>query len=113
MTATTKTRRDLVGQALANLGVLAAGQTPADEDFEAVDAQVDPTLDTLNGREIVTVGDADEIPSEWFTPLAIILANDCAKSFGLPRTTVEDAEAALREMTRGRPTGEPLIADYF
>lgn len=114
MTDTTKTRRDLVIEALANLGVLAAGQTPADEDFEAMDGHVDQCLAQLSALDIVNVGDADEIPVEWFASLAICLANDAAMDFGQPGVkAIGDAEAKLREMTRGKPTYAQLTPDYF
>lgn len=118
---TTKTRSDLVNQALRNLEVIGAGQAPSAEDYTAVDAHVDATLAQLAARDIVTVGDADEIPVEWFQPLAVLLANDAAMEFGLsgvPQSAsatnpVLAAESLLREMTYSRPTGEPLEIDYF
>lgn len=113
--AMTKTRADLVNQALANLGVLAAGQSPADEDFEAVDDHVDATLAQLSARGIVSVGDDNQIPIEWFNPLAVLLASEAGDQFGseLDQNAVLRAETKLREMTYGRPTGERVIEEYF
>lgn len=117
----TKTRNDLVLQALANLGVLAAGQTPATEDFDTVDEHVDQVIASLDERGIITVDDVEAIPASWFGPLAVILADDAAPEFGLPgmppsassRDPVANAADLLRQMVRGKPTGEPMRGDYF
>src|SRR5690242_19785777 len=121
MTALTKTRQDLVNQALRNLQVLAAGQTADTEDYESVDGHVDASLAQLDARQIVSVPDAQEIPIEWFDPLAVVLADDAAMEFGLPGVPASpsnpnprvDAEVRLREMVYSRPTGEQLEPDYF
>ena len=118
---TTKTRNELVLQALANLGALPAGQTPSAEDFESVDGHVDQTIEALEADEVVTVDNVDAIPTEWFQPLSVILADDAAMEFGLPGVPpspgnpnpVETAIATLRTRVRGRPTGQPLRIDYF
>lgn len=117
----TKTRNDLVNQALRNLGILAAGQTADTEDFEAVDDHVDGTLAQLAVRDIVTIVDDDDIPIEWMEALSVVLADAAAIEFGqagIPTSPekpnpVGDAEALLREMNRGRPTGEPQRGEYF
>lgn len=118
---TTKTRNELVLQALANLGVLAAGQTPATEDFQSVDGHVEQTIAALDADEIVTVDDVDAIPVEWFQPLSVILADDAAMEFGLPGVPaspsdphpLDTAISTLRTRVRGRPTGQTLRIDYF
>src|SRR6185312_15598582 len=108
---------DLINQALANLGVLAAGQTADTEDFDAVNDHVEQTLAGLDADEIVTITDDDAIPNEWFQPISVILADDAAMEFGLPGVPpatkgvdpVEEARALLRTRTRGKPTGDPLM----
>jgi hypothetical protein len=117
----TKTRIELIYQALESLGVLAAGQTPAAEDFAAVDGHVDALIATLAARDLVTVDDIDAIPMEWFLSLAVLLADRAANTFGLPSlpmapgtpNPVAAAEAELREIIYARPTFEPLRAEYF
>ena len=117
---TSKTRRELVLRALDVLGVSAVGQAPAAEDYSAVDAQVDPTLATLAATEIVYVADADDIPLEWFEPLANILADAMSVDFGIgdaeKATLTANASAArssLKFMTRGKPTYQRMAAEYF
>jgi hypothetical protein len=117
----TKTRNDLVNQALTNLGVLASGQTASSEDFDAVDNHVDTTLAELDAEDIVTIDDDDEIPAEWFEPIAVLVADNAALAFGLPGVPaspsspdpVGAAKDKLRVRTRGKPTGQPLRIDYF
>lgn len=117
----TKTRVDLVTKALANLGVTEAGQPPSFEDASTVDGYVETTLATISAKGIVTIGDDNAIPMEFFQPLAVLLAQDCAHEFGLPGVPtspqnpnpVMKAETDLRIMNRGQPTGERLQAEYF
>lgn len=118
---TTKTRTDLINQALADLGVLAAGQTPDAEDNDAVDKYIDPLIAELASRDLPQVDDSDAIPLEWFLPLAILLASEAATEFGmsgLPTSEanpdpVATAERRLREVAYARPTGEPQRTEYF
>ena len=125
--ATTRTRRDLVDAALANLGILAAGQTADAEDFEAVDDHVEPLLAWLENAEILDLDNVDEIPLEFFSPLSVLLADDAALEFGLTGipggqtqpavagvpTPVQKAIDDIRLVTYARPTYERLKVEYF
>lgn len=111
----TKTTEELVTQALANLGVLEAGQSPSDEDASTVENYVPATLASLSAEGIVSIDDADAISLEFFLPVAVLLAQDCAHEFGQPVDDKAKASATLRlrVMTRGQPTGEQQTTDYF
>ena len=117
----TKTRNDLLQQALGELGILAPGQTPAAEDTAAIDDHVDGLIASLSRRNIITVDDVEAIPEEWFLALATLLADRAATSFGMPgmmaspgaQNPVAAAEAELREIEYARPTFEPLRTHYF
>lgn len=117
----TRTRNDLVNEALANLGILAAGQNAAAEDFEAVDGKVDALVAWLEAVDIIDIDDIDAIPPEWFSPLAVLLADEAALEFGLPGVPHPQGEAdpravaidKLRLTTYGRPTYERLKQEYF
>lgn len=113
--ALTKTRADLVNQALSNLGVLGAGQTASTEDYDSVDSHVDQTFASLEARDIATIDNEDEIPAEWFQALSSILADDAAAEFGTASNPalVLQAETTLRQINRGKPTYAPLRVDYF
>ena len=125
--APTRTRRDLVNAALANLGILAAGQTADAEDFEAVDDKVEGLIAWLEATEILDLEDVEAIPQEFFNPVAVLLANDAALEFGLPGipaaqttpavagtpTPVQKAIDDIRLVTYGRPTYERQKTEYF
>lgn len=109
-----RTRNDLVYEALANIGVLQAGQTPAPEDFNFIDEKLQSIIDGLHAREIVFVADLNDIPNEWFDPLASIVADACKAKFGIDGDSLQvlmadrqKAEIDLKVMTRGKPTFEP------
>jgi hypothetical protein len=100
-----KTREELVAEALTELFADGgSGQSPDAEDRDAVDRKVDGLIEELAARNIVTVTDA-QIPTEWFGPLAELLADACGPRFGRPKNAAlrEDAEARLKVMTRGSP----------
>jgi hypothetical protein len=115
---------DLVTEALANLGVLAAGQPIDVEDFNYVQEKLDAIYRKLAGLEIVYVSDPDNLPGAWFADLADIVAGECASKFGLVGQEFADkvnkglggvggveigagtAAKSLKIMGRGRPTYE-------
>lgn len=118
---TTKTRTDLINAALANLGILAAGQSASAEDFNEVDDHIDGLIASLDKRDIVTVDNIEAIPIEWFSALSTLLADQAAPSFGMPGllpspsapNPVAAAETELREIVYARPTREPQRTEYF
>jgi hypothetical protein len=122
---------DLVSEALSNLGVLSAGNPIDVEDFNWVNEKLDAIFRELAGLEIAYVPDPDNIPGAWFAPLSDIVAGECASKFGLVGQELMDkknlglggagqvpigagtAAMALKIMTRGRPTYEPLRITNF
>ena len=116
-----RTRRDLVNEALMDLGVLAAGQVADAEDFEAVDGKVDGMVAWLEDAEIIDIDDIDDIPDAWFNSLSVLLADESAYQFGLPGVPakpgqpdpVAKAQEKLKLATYARPTGERLKTEYF
>jgi len=119
-----RTSADLVTEALANLGVLSAGNPIDPEDFSFINEKLDSIYRKLAGLEIVYVADADNIPGAWFSDLADIVAGECASKFGLVGQEFIDkvnkglggagnveigagtAAKSLKIMNRGRPTFE-------
>jgi hypothetical protein len=118
-----RTSSDLVLEALANLGVLAAGQTVAPEDFAFIETRLDSIFRKLSALEIVYAADPNNIPGEWFLDLAAIVAGECFQKFGADPSFLQmglgsppgsgTAALSLKIMTRGRPTGEPLRTESF
>lgn len=110
-----RTRVDLVTEALDNLGVTIVGQDPSAEDTAKVDGKVDGLLADLRVRGILYVGDADAIEDEHFDSLGILLANRCAAAFGGGRDRdVDRAEEQKLRLLNPRPGGYDILAtDYF
>lgn len=122
-----RNQADLVTETLANLGVLAVGQSQDPEDTAYVLQKYDATLRMLASLEICYVADPNNIPGEFFAPLADIMAGECATKFGsspddyaklkrqglgIPPGTGAGA-MALKAITRGRPTYERLRVEYL
>lgn len=119
MTSPTRTRTDLINEALDNLGVLTPGQDPAPEDSDKVDDKLDALLANLAAREIVYVANVEAIPNEWFTALADYVAFGCMAAFGVTgeeaanlKLLKDQAELDLKAMNRGKATYETLRAVY-
>lgn len=112
----TKTRADLVDQVLENLGVLAAGQTPPDEDFDAVDKRIDACVELLAAGNVFQLQDVDAIPLAAFLPLCDYVAARCAAAFGLAGDQAiavrsVQAEADLRQIAREAAVNQTLTTD--
>lgn len=110
-----KTREELVNGALEVLGVWAAGQKPAAEDYRLIDERVVPVLSGLSERNIYPFGDPDKIDDQAFISLTVILAGYAPTGFGTLPTRDDRllAENALREIYAETLSGQPLQVDYF
>ena len=122
-----RTQTDLINEALANLGVLSPGQPVDIEDFSFVQSSLDSIFRKLAALEIVFVADQNNIPGSWFKDLSDIVAGEVATKFGsnpdhymmlIQRGLgvppgAGAAALSLKQMTRGRPTYEPLQMDFF
>lgn len=122
-----RTSQDLITETLANLGVLSAGQPVDAEDFNYVQEKLDAIVRKLAALEIVYIPDINNIPGAYFSDLADIVAGECATKFGAtPDDYVKlvkqglgqppgsgNAAMSLKQMNRGRPTGEVLPTEYF
>jgi hypothetical protein len=122
-----RTQADLVNQVLENLGALVIGQTPNVEDVAAVASEIDSFLRMLAGLDICYVADANAIPGAIFDPLASIIAGELANAWGKTGDEFQQLMArglgmppgsgsgamAIKAITRGRPTFEPLRVQYF
>jgi hypothetical protein len=98
-----KTRTELVHRALRNLGALPQGQTPDAEEYNTIDALIDPMIEDLIARNIIHIVDVDAIEEKHFVHLGHILAGHALSEFGLqndPALTAraQKAESDLDEM---------------
>lgn len=125
MPATSYTRRQLIDQVLENLGVLAAGDTPAAEDVAKVDRLIDPVLADLQSRAVAYVNDAGTlgpsggaIDAAQYLHLAKVIADEAKAGWGLagdPSYYVlrQQAEELLRVIGRPPQTRRTLRTDPF
>jgi hypothetical protein len=114
-----KTRAELVNEALTILGANPAGQEPSSEDYAHVDGKVEPVLDDLAARG-VTVSSPSDIADEAFTYLAAVLAYHSSGYFGVVgaekadlQTALMLAERQLRLQSRRTTLYKPVRAEYF
>jgi hypothetical protein len=115
-----RTQADLLQEVLENLGVLAAGQTPEQEDLNRVSEKLPSIIALLGATEIVYIPDINNIPDEFFIPLADCVAYFCKQKFGLTgdaASTVDNdyqiAIMSFKVMNRSRPTYEAMKSDPF
>ena len=111
----TKTRSDLVNRAATELGKLVSGQALETEDNATIDSLVDPLIEMLSADMVVTIDDSEAIDPRYFLPLARLLANEAAPSFGIPKSDQIEAsdKMLLRRLTAAPATYETLRTTYF
>ncbi|MEN3229186.1 hypothetical protein PUR21_16335 [Methylorubrum rhodesianum] len=91
-----KTREDLIARVLKNLGVLAAGQAPSDEDRVEVDDLIDPVCAKLLDDGLAKLN-GDEIDDAAYLPLADIVAERAMVPFGIGGTRAGEIKAAAEQ----------------
>jgi len=118
-----KTRDDLIKQALTNLGIIAVGQPFDPEIVQKMDAIVDPAmaeltaLDIYYSQDVGTIGpDGGEIEDGAFLSLAAYLANAACPAFNLPADAkmvvlANDAVDKLRTISAPSRTLRTLRTD--
>jgi hypothetical protein len=111
----TKSRVDLIERAATMLGALVSGQALATEDKATIDNLVDPLIMQLARDNVVLIQDANAVPTEYFLPLANLLANEAGASFGQGFSMEARLinEATLHRIAVTKPTYEVLVTDYF
>jgi hypothetical protein len=120
---TTKTRRELIIEALDQLNIIVPGQAPSATIINKMDEVFDPVIEMLDGLGIYYVDDPGEIgpdggniESSAFLPLGAYLANAAASKFNLPADTklkalALEAEQTLRTLSRPASTRKFLSTD--
>lgn len=110
-----KTREELVKQALKEIKVVAAGQTPSAEDAQTVDEALVPVLSDLSKRNVYPFGDPDQIEDDAFMHLAVILGNSVAGQFGQQQSEEIRllSESRLRQLYAEQLSGQPVVVEYF
>lgn len=110
-----KNRANLATRALQKLLVIGAGQSVDSEDHETADGAIDAVFADLEGRNIYSVADEDDIDLGAFEWLALILADTIAPDFGHPMDPNRRAyaENKLIRLSAASPTYEVHKAEYF
>jgi hypothetical protein len=108
-----QTRVDLVHKALKNLGVLPQGQNPGAEEYNQVNALVEPMIADLAARDIVTINSTAVFEDKHFLHLAHVLAGHSLSEFGMqndPALTAraQRGEIDLQTIAAVRPEYKPL-----
>ena len=116
-------RDDLITHILEELKVVPAGQPAAATEFEVVDEHLNGILGELGARNIIGVGNTDQIPIEIMEGLAQAVGRRVANLFSIPDQEVDQMfkpeehpfspENRLRAITRSRPLYTPATPDYF
>lgn len=111
----TKTRDQLVDDALRKLMVVGAGQSPDSEDQELVDGKVDALIDQLQADQLCQITDDEAIPGELFDPISALLANLCAPDFGkaFSPEVVAYYERRIKATMATGPTFQAAESEYF
>lgn len=112
----TKTRQDLIAATLKLLNALASGQAPAAEDAEEIDRLIDGKIAELNRADIIFFTDTERFDDAFVDPLAVLLADMAAPSFGQPRNPDSRANAISRLHAMKPSThvsGSIVGVDYF
>lgn len=111
-----KTRQDLIAATLELLNVLASGQAPEPEDVLTIDGLIDGKIAELNARDIYWCANTQQFEDQYVDPLATLLADMAAPSFGQPRNADSRADAInrIREMKPSTyVSGSVMTAEYF
>jgi len=120
---TTKTRQELIIEALDQLGIIVPGQAPSTTIINKMDTILDPVIEQLDGLGIYYVDDVGSlgpidgaIESSAFLALGAYLANAAAAKFNLPadiklKALAQEAEQTLRTLTRPASTRKFLKTD--
>jgi hypothetical protein len=113
-----RTRTELIREVLLQLAVLSSDGTPSAADADVVGKKYDDLHGEWEFEELV-YWDANAIPPEAFTTVALLVANRVQNGYGRSASIAEmDTEETrlLRRLRRNvakRATGFPTKAIYF
>lgn len=114
-----RTREQLIARVLKDLGVLAAGQSPSDEDRAEIDDLIEPVCAKLFADTVAKVT-GDEIDDAIYLPLAAVLCEAALVPFGIGGTrrqeiivAADQARMDLKLAYRVYDARPPLRMDPF
>lgn len=97
------TRQELITATLNLLSLIGAGQAPANEDVETIDALIDGKILELNARGIYYSTDTKNFDQQYVDPLSTVLANTAAPLFGQPRN-MDSENVAIGRIQAMKPS---------
>jgi len=107
-------RQQFVNALLLDLDIVALGQAPADEEYEAADARLDTIVAELYARRVLYLPDLDQIPDEVVEPFRAIVALMLGPAYGKPpvdAVTQEVAEMRLKAVSQPPRTRRTLSTE--
>ena len=111
----TKTRAELIAEALSTLGIGSVAQPASADDVASVEAKLEPFVAQLYAEHGVYVQDLEAIDDGWFLPLAKLLANELLDTFSIGideasrvSTLATSALFSLKVIAADRPPTEIL-----
>lgn len=113
-----KTKREVIHEALRHMGVLAFDDAAEAEDFERCSKHYDTILGQLDDLHEVAISfTADAVPEWAFTPLAMMVAGSVCTGYDLPQYRGE-YQRGLRDFRRyaaleAHVEGRPVETVYF
>lgn len=116
-----KTRAQLIQRTLQRLGVIGEGRPSFPNETAIVDDGIEPLIAELYSREIVWVGDPNEVEDAVYESLAVLLADAVKGFFGVAAIPLEAdgtspvarAESKLRQIGFGRYSGAVQQGEYM
>lgn len=118
-----KSNTDIIRMALEILGVIGAGQAVEAEDHDRVLGVMSGTVATLDARHVgnfVAFFQANEIPDEFYMPVATLVARDASASYGFGGSDLmalqargDDAEITIRAIYPSERGAQPVETEYF
>jgi hypothetical protein len=107
-------RQQFVNGVLLDLNVIALGESPAAEDFEAVASRLETLVADLQARGKCYLPDLDEIPDQLVEPLRDLVALRLAPAYGRAPAALPDiilAEDRVKSVSAPPPTRRTLSTD--
>ena len=106
-----RSKLHLYNRVLEILMIKASGNPAIAEDIDLVEAGLAPLLAELNAMDVAFIGvdptdrTSEDIEDQVFHPLADLLANDVAPSFGSPRADEFGRQMMLNRLRRVMQSG--------
>ena len=114
---TVYTKSQLAAKALREAGIYAPDEALDPNDQDDAEVRAESIVSTLASEGISIVnGSVEEVPDDWYIPLAQYIGMYLLPSYGGPFPTkdqIEGAQRVMRRMTSKPATGSVAEASYY